>query len=215
MKNANRKYHQLVLIWISDSAKYQEYLQKLRPIVARYGGKADKVFQPISIWAEGLETPHMVNLVHYDSKKSFDEFRDDPDFKKIVHLRSASIKMISFEGYLDVENPSSEGLKERMYNIELGYYKNGSPDAYRKYEAEGEKKMKEYGFDIEFVLAIEAKSAEERQPDFAKISYFKSATDKANFEKDPMHKTIEEDLYPAAIDNAIWISGKIHPMMLE
>jgi uncharacterized protein (DUF1330 family) len=215
MKNINRKYHQLVLIWISDSAKYQEYLQKLRPIVARYGGKADKIFQPTSIWAEDLETPHIVNLVHYDSKKSFDEFRDDPDFKKIVHLRSESIKMISFEGYLAVENPSLEGLKERLYNIELVYYKNGSPDAYRKYEAEGERKMKEYGFEIEFVLDVEAKSAEVRQPDLAKISYFKSATDRANFDKDPMHKTIEEELYPTAIDKVIWISGQIHPMMLE
>jgi uncharacterized protein (DUF1330 family) len=210
----DRKYHQLVLLWISDPAKYQEYLQKLRPIVARYGGGADRIFQPTSIWAEGLEMPHVVNLVHYDSKKAFDEFKDDPEFKKIVHLRSESLKMISFEGYLAVENPSSEGLRERDYNIELVYYKNGSPEAYRKYEEEGETRMKAYGFEVEFVLNIESKSAE-RQPDFAKISYFKSATDKANFEKEPMHKTIEEELYPSAIDKVIWISGKIHPVMLE
>jgi uncharacterized protein (DUF1330 family) len=215
MKNTNRKYHQLVLIWVSDPAKYQTYLQKLRPIVAKYGGKADRIFQPTSIWAEGLELPHIVNLVHYDSKKAFDVFKDDPDFKKIVPLRSESIKMISFEGYLNVENSSSAGLKERMYNIELVYYKNGLPETYRKYEAEGEKKMKDYGFEIEFVMAIEAQSVQERQPDLAKISYFKSAADKANFEKDPMHKTIEEALYPAAIDKVIWITGQIHPMMLE
>lgn len=215
MQNIHRNYHQLVLIWVNDSAKYQEYLQKLRPIVTRYGGKADRIFQPVSMWAEGLELPHIVNLVHYDSKKAFVEFSNDPDFKQIVHLRSEAIKMMSFEGYLAVENPSSAGLQERMYNIEVVYYKNGSPEAYRKYEADGESKMKAYGFEVEFVMAIEAPSAEVRQPDLAKVSYFKSAAGKANFEKDPMHKMIEEELYPAAINKVIWIVGQIHPMMIE
>jgi uncharacterized protein (DUF1330 family) len=203
------------LIWVNDSAKYQEYLQKLRPVVAKYGGIADRIFQPTSIWAEGLETPHIVNLVHYDSKEAFEALREDPDFKKIVHLRSESIHMMSFEGYMSVENPSLEGVKERLYNIELAYYRNRSPETYRKYEAEGEKKMKEYGFEIEYVMDMDVKSGEERQPDLAKISYFKSATDKSNFEKNPMHKTIEEELYPAAIDKVIWISGQIHPRMFE
>ena len=64
-------------------------------------------------------------------------------------------------------------------------------------------------------MAIEAPSVEVRQPDLAKVSYFKSAAGKANFEKDPMHKMIKAELYPAAVDKVIWIVGQIHPMMIE
>lgn len=215
MPSKERKYHQLVLIWVNDLAKYQEYLQRLRPIVAQYGGEADKIFQPTAIWAESMEMPDMVNLVHYDSQKAFEAFKEDTEFQEIIPLRTEAIRIISFEGYLALENPSSEGLPERMYNIELVYYKDGSPEAYRKYEEEGEKRMSEYGFEVEYVLDIEAKPADGRQPDLAKVSYFKTASAKADFEKDPMHKTIEEVLYPSAMDKVIWISAKIHPMMLE
>jgi hypothetical protein len=75
--------------------------------------------------------------------------------------------------------------------------------------------MKKYGFDVEFILDIESKPSGMKQPDFAKVSYFKSAADKTNFENDPAHKHIEQTLYPNAIDNVIWISGKIHPAMLS
>jgi hypothetical protein len=162
-----------------------------------------------------MELPHIINLVHYDSKQAYTDFNNDPEFKKIEHLRSESTKLVSYEGYLNLEKPSSDGLSERVYNIEIANYKNGLPDAYRKYEAEGESKMKKYGFEVEFILDIESKPSGTKQPDFAKISYFKNATDKTNFEKDPAHKDIEQILYPAAIDNAIWISGKIHPATLD
>lgn len=75
--------------------------------------------------------------------------------------------------------------------------------------------MKEYGFDVEFVLDIESKSIGVKQADLAKISYFKNAADKLRFEKDRAHKFIEQTLYPSAIDSVIWISGRTHSLMLN
>lgn len=210
----NSKYHQLVLLWITDAPKFQHYLQQMAPIVTRYGGAGDRSFQPSAIWADGIELPHIVNLVHYDSKKAYENFNNDPDFRKIEHLRSESTKIMSYEGYLQLEKASGDGLKDREYNIEIVRYKNGSPEAYREYEMKGEEKMKEYGFEVEFVLDIESKSSGKMQPDMAKVSYFKSAAGKTRFEQDPAHKDIEA-LYPSTIDSVIWISGKIHPTFIK
>lgn len=210
----NDKYYQLVLLWITDPVKFQEYLQKMAPVVTRYGGAADRSFQPSAIWAEGMELPQVVNLVHYDSKEAYQDFNDDPDFKQIEHLRSESTKIISYEGYLRLANPSGRRLNDREYNIEILSYKNGSPAAYSKYELEGEGKMREYGFDVEFILDIESKPSEQKKPNMAKVSYFNDARCKMNFERDPAHKDIEA-LYPSTIDSVIWISAKIHQMAVK
>jgi hypothetical protein len=208
------KYHQLVLLWITDPKKFHDYLLRMAPIVVRYGGAGDRSFQPLSIWSETITLPHIVNFVHYDSKKSYEEFNNDPDFKKIEHLRGESTKLISYEGYLCLEKPNSLGIENREYNIEIAKYKNGSPDAYRQYEAEGEGVMKAYGFDVEFILDVEPKPSGQKPADFVKISYFKSALDKGNFEKEPVHKNIEA-MYPFSVEDSTWISGKIYPMSLS
>lgn len=216
MKTSDKKYYELVLIWVKDPAKFEEYGAKVTPIVQKYGGGIDKMFAPSSIYAEDLEQPHIVNLVYYESKEAYTNFTNDPDFKAIEHLRNEGIDMISFRGYLNTNNPSFENLEERMYNIELANYKDGDKSTYKIYENEGEDKMKKYGFETEFVLDIDVQSSPlNGQLDFAKISFFKNEASMSDFEKDPAHKLIEEELYPNATENVIWISGKIHPMMLQ
>jgi hypothetical protein len=149
--------------------------------------------------------------VHYDSKYAFEEFKADPAFQKIEHLRSESTKLISFEGYLTHQNVSFDQLQEREYNIEIVNFKNSTPTAYQKYEDEGESKMKEYGFVVEYKMTVDGFPPSVPKPDLIKISYFSNVSDKTKFESDPMHKAIEQELYPNAIENVIWISGKIHP----
>jgi uncharacterized protein (DUF1330 family) len=205
----NEKYYQLVLLWITDPTKFQEYLQKMAPIVTRYGGAADRSFIPSSIWPDRMDIPHIVNFVHYDSKQAYQDFNMDSDFRKIEHLRSQSTKLISFEGYPVLKNPINGDITKREYNIEIANYKPGAQSEYRKYEEEGEGKMREYGFDVEFVMKVESKPDSKLQPDFVKISYFKTATDKSNFEKDPSHKQVEA-LYPSVVDNVIWINARIN-----
>jgi uncharacterized protein (DUF1330 family) len=206
---ADERHYQLVLIWLKDRATFQEYLRLLPPIVTRYGGAADRSFRPTAIWAEDLELPGIVNLVHYDDKASYERFERDPDFQEIEHLRRESVDLMSCEGRLVRANPSRAGLAERVYHIELVRYRDGSPAAYQRYEREGEAAMSEYGFDVEYVLAIDPDPAGSREFDLAKISYFPTTNALADFEKDPRHKEIEAELYPAAVERAVWITAAI------
>lgn len=114
------RFYQLVLIWIRDPAMFGEYLRLLPPVVARYGGAADRSFAVTSIQADGLAPPQVVNLVHYDSQDAYQRFNEDPDFRAIEHLRSESVSLMSFEGWLRSADPSTDGLADRHYRIEIG-----------------------------------------------------------------------------------------------
>jgi uncharacterized protein (DUF1330 family) len=113
------RYYQLVLIWVRDTEMFGEYLRLLPPVVARYGGAGDRSFEPTSVQGAGLELPHIVNLVHYDSKEAYQRFNEDPDFQAIAHLRSGSVDLMSFEGRLRRADPSPDGLADRSYLIDV------------------------------------------------------------------------------------------------
>jgi uncharacterized protein (DUF1330 family) len=113
------RFYQLVLIWIHDPAMFGEYLRLLQPVVARYGGAADRSFAVTSIEADGLAPPQVVNLVHYDSRDAYQRFNEDPDFRAIEQLRSGSVSLMSFEGRLRSADPSPDGLADRRYRIEI------------------------------------------------------------------------------------------------
>jgi uncharacterized protein (DUF1330 family) len=199
-------WHQLVLIWIHDPARFQDYLTAMAPIVRRYGGAADGSFAPTAIHAAGLTTPDVVNLVHYDNRAAFDAFTNDPDFQQIKHLRDESVDLLSFEGRLAKKSPPDSG---RTYGIEIVQFPNGSREAYQRYERDGESVMARYGFQVDYVLEIEG-SAEHRF-DLVKISSFPSGADRAAFETDPLHQRVERELYPAAVGDLIWIDAIQRP----
>ena len=206
-----KKYYQLVLIWVKDPAKFQEYATKVAPIVGKYGGRLDKMFEPTAIYAEGIEQPHIVNLVHYDTKEAYLEFEKDKDFQQIKHLREESIKMIAYEGYLSIDQPSMNGIANRVYNIELAKFKQGDSKPYKKYEKQGEVFMTEYGYAVEYKMDIDRG---DRDQDFVKISFWNDESGIKSFEKHEAHDKIEKELYPNAVENLIWITARVHPMML-
>jgi uncharacterized protein (DUF1330 family) len=154
-----RTYHQLVFIWIRDPAMFAEYQRQVRPVVARYGGAADVSLHPTTIWADGLDLPDVVNLVHCDDHDAFRRFQADPDFVRIEPLRAASVDLLTVEGYLTTADPSPAGTPGRVYNIELASYRDGTGEAYRRYEERGEARMREYGYHVEYVLAAETAPA--------------------------------------------------------
>jgi uncharacterized protein (DUF1330 family) len=203
-------WHQLVLIWIRDPARFQDYLTALAPIVNRYGGAADRLFAPTAIHADGLTTPDAVNLVHYDSRAAFATFTDDPDFHQIKHLRDESVDLLSFDGRLTSKHPAPSDA-DRVYGIEIVGFPDGSRDAYARYEREEESAMARYGFQAEYVLDIETSSAVDRHFDLAKITSFPSSGKRAAFEADPEHTRIEQEPYPAAVADLIWIDAKLRP----
>lgn len=203
-----KHYHQLVIIWVNDSAKFQDYIGKMAPIVRKYGGALDRSFVPSAIWANGLRTPDMVNLVHYDNKEAFEQFKQDSAFRAIVHLRDESTEILSYEGFLEEEDIVEGNEKDREYTIEIVSYRDNSSDLYKKYESTDEGKMREYGFHVEYAMKPESFPKNAPKPDLIKISYFPTIAQKKQFEKDTMHKKIEQELYPNAINSVIWISGK-------
>jgi uncharacterized protein (DUF1330 family) len=203
-----RTYHQLVFIWIRNPTMFAEYLHDLPPIVARFGGAADLSLRPGEIWADGLTLPDVINLVHYDSRQAYERFNADPDFAAIEHLRAGSVDLMTFEGYLTAADPSPAGAPERVYNVELATYRDGSGAAYRAYEERGEARMRDYGYRVEYVLAAETAPAGRSRPDVIKISSFPDQAAKAAFEADPAHREMEEKLYPTATDHVVWLTGR-------
>ena len=209
MVMADERWYQLVIIWLRDPAKFQEYAEALAPVVTRYGGMADQVFTPTAIHPHGLELPDVVNLVHYDTKQAFTAFSADPAFHRIRHLREESIDMLAFGGRMRQRMPAVV-TAERVFGIEIARFRGGDPAAYRRYEAEGEPVMRSHGFHVDYVLDLDADlddSPASQRYDLVKVSSFPSLRDKAGFERDPAHDRIETSLYPAAIDNVIWLDA--------
>jgi uncharacterized protein (DUF1330 family) len=203
-------WHQLVLLWIRDPARFQDYLTAMAPIVSRYGGAADRLFAPTALHAEGLSTPDAVNLVHYDNRAAFAAFTNDPDFQQIKHLRDESVDLLSFEGRLARKRPAPPD-PQRVYGIEIVRFLDGSREAYERYEREGESVMARYGFQVEYVLDIDTTSTVDRRFDLVKVSSFPSSAQRVAFETDPTHAQIEQELYPAAVSDLIWIDATLRP----
>jgi hypothetical protein len=108
-----------VLVWVNDARTFGRYLEALGPVVARYGGAADRVYTPTAIHAAGLGKPDAVNLVHYDSEPAYRLFTADPDFLAIKPMRDNSIQMLSFEGTLETCATPADPQQQRLHRIEI------------------------------------------------------------------------------------------------
>src|SRR6185437_10830559 len=113
----SQRFHQLVLLWITDPPTFGRYVAALGPVVARYGGAADHVYTPTAIHAAGLDLPDVVNLVHYDDESAYRKFTADPDFLAIKPLRDNSVRMLSFDGTLEISAPSPDPQEQRVIDI--------------------------------------------------------------------------------------------------
>src|SRR6266566_17648 len=86
------RYYQAVFIWMKDPVKFDRYVRLLGPVVRPYGGGLERRLIPDAIYAEGMPKPDSVNIVFYDSRAAFAAFDKDPEFAKIVRLRSEDRK---------------------------------------------------------------------------------------------------------------------------
>jgi hypothetical protein len=122
-------------------------------------------------------------------------------------LRAGSVDLVTFEGHLSTASPSTRS-PNRLYNVELATYRDGTGEAYRVYEERGEARMREYGYQVEYILDAETAPADRPRPHVIKISSFPDEAANAAFDADPAHSEIEEKLYPAATDNVVWLTGQ-------
>jgi uncharacterized protein (DUF1330 family) len=172
------EWHQLVLIWVHDAARFEEYLAVMAPIVGRYGGALDRSYTPTAIQAEGLTVPDVINLVHYDSRAGFNAFLDDPDFLRIKHLRDESVTLLSVEGRLTLANPAPPDPR-RGYGIDI----IRAPEDHRS-----------AGDEVEYLLDVETSSSVDRAPRLARISSLPKAERRKEFQADPMDIRVDATL---------------------
>lgn len=210
-EKAEEKYYQIVMIWLKDPAKFQEYGQKMAPIVSKYGGNGERIITPVESFyggktGGGLSQPDMVNIVFYDNKEAYENFENDPEFKKIEHLRSESIKMVAIGGKATGGELKSGNTSQRLYMIEVGYF-NDNGKNYKAYEKASKGFNKRLGLNKERVLIPDQVWGNIEMPDLVTVKYIDNAADKSKMESDPDHSKIEE-LYGKAMKDLIWIEGK-------
>ncbi len=206
----DKKYYQVVFIWVTDPEKFQEYGEKVGPIVSKYGGAGERILSPIhSIYAGNskIEQPHMVNIVYYDSKEAYQQFENDPEFLKIKHLRSESIKMAGIGGYAIGGELNTGGVAERLYMLEMAYFKDGKAKPYDSYRKKSKDFYKKHGLFTERILEPDNVFGGIQMPDRVSILYHDKASRKDQLQADPQHKEIE-GLYMDAISDLIWVEGK-------
>jgi len=88
------KIYMLNALWFKPNggaAQYQEYLKATGPQVAKYGGRRMHLFHRNESLIGKFDAA-LLFLVEWPNQKAFDDFRVDPEFKKVSPLREAAIK---------------------------------------------------------------------------------------------------------------------------
>jgi len=64
------------------------------PTILKYNGRLTLRVRPNknSIIESNIEVPYEVHLVEFDTQKDFDNFKEDEERKKFLHLKEDSIK---------------------------------------------------------------------------------------------------------------------------
>jgi uncharacterized protein (DUF1330 family) len=209
------RYYQVVFIWMKDPATFGRYAALVEPVVRPYGGGLERRLIPDAIYAEGMAKPDIVNIVFCDSRAAFAAFEQDPEFAKIVHLRSESIDMASVAGVPTDGEVTQTDVADRLYLVEVVRFGPQGAKGYQDYEDQAEPVMHRYGYHVERRLTPDSASGFPFQPDLVKVAYFDSPDGMERFHTDPAHPRIENELYGAAVEQSIWVVGRAHPVTLD
>ncbi|HJZ47303.1 MAG TPA: DUF1330 domain-containing protein, partial [Roseiflexaceae bacterium] len=166
------RYYQVVFIWMKDPVTFGRYAALLEPVVRPYGGGLERRLVPDAIYAEGMPKPDIVNSVFYDSRAAFAAFEQDPEFAKIVHLRSESIDVAAVAGLPAGGEVTQTDVGSRLYLVELARFGPQGAKGYQNYEEQAEPLMRRYGYHVERRLAPDSASGFPFQPDLVKVAYF-------------------------------------------
>src|SRR5262245_2713309 len=209
------RYYQVVFIWMKDPVTFGRYAALVEPVVRPYGGSLERRLIPDAIYAEGMPKPDIINIVFCDGRAAFAAFEQDPDFAKIVHLRSESIDMASVAGAPAGGELTQADVRSRLYLVEVARFGSQGAKGYQEYEQQAEPVMRRYGYHVERRLAPDSASGFPFQPDLVKVAYFDSSEGMERFHEDPAHARIENELYAAVVQQSVWVVGRVDPMTLE
>ena len=208
------RYYQVVFIWMRDPETFGCYCDLARPVVAPYGGMLERMLLPEAVVGDGMAKPDIVNIVFYDSGAAFAALDADPQFQRIVPMRTASIDMASIEGRPIGGASSQERVEDRRYLVEVAQFGPLGSRGYADYEAQAEPLMSRHGYRVERVLRPDAASGFPFTPDVVKVASFDGAGLEA-WHQDEAHQRVAQELYPAAVRQSIWLTGRVHPATLN
>lgn len=84
------------LIYIIDGQEdvFNQFEDIAIPSILKYNGRLTLRIRPEenSIIESNIEKPYEIHLVEFDTQKDFDEFKEDKERKKFLHLKDKSIK---------------------------------------------------------------------------------------------------------------------------
>lgn len=74
---------------ISDDDMYREYIEKVTPIIKKYGGEYILRSEKVTILTGDWNLKRIL-LIRFESKEKIQECLQSPEYKKIAHLRENS-----------------------------------------------------------------------------------------------------------------------------
>lgn len=199
------RYHQLVLVQITEPDRFTEYQTRVGPLVEQYEGRLDRQIAPASVQGYGEVTA--VNLVSSATRRQWAALFEDPRFEAIAHLRSESSVLGSVWGTSIRGEPGTSDPAGRLYLVELATYGPGGAEAYQAYVDLAEPIMARYGYHVEREIRIEGHDGLPFRPDVAKVAFFDTQDGMSRMEQDPAHALLEGDAYTAAAARSIWVVG--------
>lgn len=84
------------LIYIKDGQEntFNQFEDIAIPSILKYNGRLTLRIRPNenSIIESSIEKPYEIHLVEFETQKDFDDFKEDKERKKFLHLKEQSIK---------------------------------------------------------------------------------------------------------------------------
>jgi uncharacterized protein (DUF1330 family) len=87
---------QLIYIKEGQEKTFQEFENVAIPIISKYNGRLLLRMRPQedSFIENGIEKPYEIHLVEFDSEQDFENFKQNEERKKFLHLKEQSIKSL-------------------------------------------------------------------------------------------------------------------------
>jgi uncharacterized protein (DUF1330 family) len=85
---------QLVYVHNGEERTFQAFEDVAIPLISKYGGELLLRIRPNpeSIITAGVEVPYEIHIVRFKSEDDFRAFSDDPDRRRVLHLKNASVR---------------------------------------------------------------------------------------------------------------------------
>jgi len=87
---------QLIYIHKGKEDQFHQFEDIAIPTILKYNGRLTLRIRPEkkSVIENNIETPYEIHLVEFESQQDFDNFKEDKERKKILHLKEEAIKSV-------------------------------------------------------------------------------------------------------------------------